>query len=90
MKAVNDFIQKNSKKSEAEKKKILVVSMVIAGIVVLFVGMVDISNNLSSIYGDENGQNKKSSLAAIRDKFAEILGNAKENMQVLNDRLEQK
>ena len=90
MKFVNDFIQKNSKKSDAEKHKILIVSMVVSGVFILSIGMINISNNLASIYQNENGGvEKKSSLAAIRDKFSEVLSGARDKMQTINNEIGQ-
>ncbi|MEK7066141.1 MAG: hypothetical protein AAB965_01045 [Patescibacteria group bacterium] len=89
MKVVNDFVQKNSNKSEDEKKKILVASMVIGGIIIVSVGMIDISNNLASINTGSGEIEKKSSLAAIRDKFSEAINGIKEKMQTVNDEIGQ-
>ena len=86
MKFVNDFVQKNSKKSEDEKKKILLATMIVGGILIVSIGMIDISNNIASINDGQGGAaEKKSSLAAIRDKFSEVLGGARERMQTIND-----
>ncbi|MBI5139953.1 MAG: hypothetical protein HZA94_00685 [Candidatus Vogelbacteria bacterium] len=90
MKAVNDFIQKNRQKSEAEKRNILLSVMIVVGLVVISVGMIDISNNLVSIYQDGNSSgNKKSSIAAIQDKFSEVWGEAENRMQYINDSMGQ-